>query len=60
MGQTKQTSAQLLQSAQQARLMAAKSPFEADRQRFIKLAEDYERRAAAVSVSDVATEPGNR
>ena len=48
MSQTNQTGAQLLQSAQQARLMAAKSPFEADRQRFIKLAEDYERRAAAV------------
>ena len=60
MGQTKQTSAQLLQSAQQARLMAARSPFQADRQRFIKLAEDYERRAAAVSGSDVTTEPGDR
>ena len=49
MTETEQTRAQLLLNAKQARLMAAKSPFQTDRQRFTRLAEEFERRAAIVS-----------
>ena len=36
----------LRQSAKQARVMAARSPFKTDRDRFLRIAEEYERRAA--------------
>lgn len=49
MTETEQTRDQLLLYAKQTRFMAAKSPFETDRQRFTKMAEEFERRAAAMS-----------
>lgn len=35
----------LRQSAREARAMAARSPFKTDRDRFTRIAEEYERRA---------------